>query len=168
VGKQVQVPATAAGPEFKRADGGGPDAVDVGDDEEGLVERERSYTTVSVCCAALAALSVHAQAHAQAGAAKEVTGPYVGAAFGSRELDDSNSSNDDQLGRSAKIYGGYQLTENFGVQVGYVRLNELNRNCGSGATLVTQTATGRRPPAVASHLPAWSSSQAMLLIRSLG
>lgn len=103
-------------------------------------------TTVSVCCAALAALSVHAQAHAQAPAAKEVTGPYIGAAlgaaFGNREIDDSNSSNDEHLGRSAKIYGGYQLTETFGVQAGYVRLHEINQNSGSGATLVTQTATG--------------------------
>ena len=106
----------------------------------------KHYTTVSVCCAALAALSVHAQAHAQAPAAKEVTGPYIGAAlgaaFGNREIDDSNSSNDEHLGRSAKIYGGYQLTENFGVQAGYVRLHEINQNSGSGATLVTQTATG--------------------------
>ena len=90
----------------------------------------KHHTTVSVCCAALAALSVHAQAHAQASTAKEVTGPYIGAAlgaaFGSREIDDSNSSNDEHLGRSAKIYGGYQLTENFGLQVGYVRLHELN------------------------------------------
>jgi len=106
----------------------------------------KNYTTVSVCCAALAALSVHAQAHAQAPAAKEVAGPYIGAAlgaaFGNREIDDSNSSNDEHLGRSAKIYGGYQLTENFGVQAGYVRLHELNQNSGSGATLVKQTVTG--------------------------
>lgn len=106
----------------------------------------KHYTAVSACCAALAALSVHAQAHAQGSAAKEVTGPYIGAAlgvaFGNREIDDSNGSNDEQVGRGAKIYGGYQLTENFGVQVGYVRLHALNQNSGSGATLVTQTATG--------------------------
>jgi hypothetical protein len=68
-------------------------------------------TPVAVCCAALAALSVHAQAHAQASTAKEMTGPYIGAAlgaaFGNREIDDSNSSNDEHFGRSAKIYGGY-------------------------------------------------------------
>ena len=106
----------------------------------------KHYTTVSVCCAALAALSVHAQAHAQSSTAKQVTGPYIGAAFGAafgnREIDDSNSSNDEHLGRSTKIYGGYQLTENFGVQAGYVRMREINQNSGSGATLVTQTATG--------------------------
>ncbi len=35
-------------------------------------------TTVSVCCAALAALSVHAQAHAQAPSTKAVTGSVKG------------------------------------------------------------------------------------------
>ena len=39
--EQVQASATAAGGEFEGTDGGGPDAVEVGDDEERLVERER-------------------------------------------------------------------------------------------------------------------------------
>jgi OmpA-OmpF porin, OOP family len=110
----------------------------------------KHFSTVSICWVALAALSVHAQVHAQAPAqtstTKAVTGPYVGAAFGAafgnREIDDANSSNDEHLGRSAKIYGGYQLTEHFGVQAGYVRLRDINQNSGAGATLVTQTATG--------------------------
>jgi opacity protein-like surface antigen len=106
----------------------------------------KHFTTVSICCVAFAALSVHARVHAQPSAANEVTGPYIGvgygAAFGDREIDDSDSSNDEHLGRAAKIYGGYQWTENFGVQAGYVRLHELNQNTGSGATLVEQTATG--------------------------
>jgi OmpA-OmpF porin, OOP family len=111
----------------------------------------KHYATVSVCCVALAALSVHAQADAQvpaqASTAKAVTGPCIGAAFGAafgnREIDDANSRNDEHIGRSAKLYGGYQLTENFGAQAGYVQLREINQNSGSGATLVTQTATGR-------------------------
>ena len=107
----------------------------------------KAFTTVSVCCAALAALTVHAQVQAQPSTAKEVTGPYIGAAFGAafgnREIDDSNSSNDERMGRSAKVYGGYQLTENFGVQAGYVRMSDLNQNTGSGATLTKQTVTGR-------------------------
>jgi OmpA-OmpF porin, OOP family len=105
------------------------------------------YITTTTLCAALAALSVHAEVQAQASAAKDVTGPYVGAAFGAafgnREIDDSNSRNDEGIGRSAKIFGGYQLTENFGVQAGYVRLRDLNQNTGTGTTLVHQTATGR-------------------------
>jgi OmpA-OmpF porin, OOP family len=104
------------------------------------------FTTSTTLCVTLAALSVQTQVHAEGSVAKEVTGPYIGvsfgAAFGNREIDDSNSSNDEHIGRSAKIYGGYQLTENFGVQAGYVRMNKLNQNTGSGATLVEQTATG--------------------------
>lgn len=104
------------------------------------------FSTVSMVCAALAAFSVHAQAQAQTTGTQEVTGPYIGAAFGpafgDREIDDANSRNDEHLGRGAKIYVGYQLTEHFGVQAGYVRLHELNRNTGSGATLIEQTATG--------------------------
>jgi OmpA-OmpF porin, OOP family len=106
----------------------------------------KRFATTAVLCAAFAALSVHGQVHAQARTAKAVTGPYIGAAFGvafgNREIDDSNSSNDEGLGRSAKIFGGYQLTENFGAQVGYARMRDLNQNTGIGATLVNQTATG--------------------------
>ena len=107
----------------------------------------KHFATISVCCAALAALSIHSQVHAQTSAAKEVTGPYIGiafgAAFGNREIDDSNSSNDEGIGRSAKFFGGYQLTENFGVQVGYVRMHDLNQNIGAGSTLVNRTVNGR-------------------------
>lgn len=107
----------------------------------------KRFTTTTVFCAALAALSAHGQVHAQASTAKVVTGPYIGAAFGAtfgnREIDDSNSSNDEGLGRSAKIFGGNQLTENFGVQAGYVRMRDLNQNTGTGARLVNQTVTGQ-------------------------
>ncbi len=107
----------------------------------------KHFTTVSVCCAGLTALSLHAEVHAQASTAKQVIGPYIGAAFGAtfgnREIDDSNSSNDEHIGRAAKLFGGYQLTENFGVQAGYVRMRDLNQNTGTGATLVKQTATGQ-------------------------
>jgi len=54
----------------------------------------------------------------------------------------ANSKNEEHIGRSAKMFGGYQLTENFGVQAGYVRIREINQSSGSGATLVTQTASG--------------------------
>lgn len=106
----------------------------------------KQLCTTTTLCAALAALSVHAQVHAQSSNPKLVTGPYIGAAFGAafgnREIDDSNSRNDEGMGRSTKIYGGYQLSENFGAQAGYVHLRDLNQNTGAGATLVRQTATG--------------------------
>lgn len=107
----------------------------------------KHFTTVAVCCIAFAALSVHAQAHAQEFTAKTVIGLYIGvatgASFGNREIDDSNSSNDEGLGHSGKLFGGYQWIEHFGAQSGYVRLQDLNQNTGSGATLVKQTATGQ-------------------------
>jgi hypothetical protein len=75
-----------------------------------------------------------------------VTGPYVGAAwglaFGNREIDDANSSNSEGLGRTGKVYAGYQLTERLGLQAGYVRVRRLNQNTGSGATMVKQTVAG--------------------------
>jgi OmpA-OmpF porin, OOP family len=101
--------------------------------------------SITVCLAAWAALTLHTPVHAGADT-KQVTGPYIGAAFGpafgNREIDDSQSRNDEGLGRGAKIFGGYQITENFGVQVGYVQLHRLNQNTGTGATLVKQTVTG--------------------------
>jgi opacity protein-like surface antigen len=110
----------------------------------------KRYANLSVLCAALTALSAHADGptdvRAPADAAKAVTGPYVGAAFGAafgnREIDDNNSRNDEGLGHAAKVYAGYQFSENFGLQAGFVRLRALNQNTGSGATLVKQTVTG--------------------------
>ena len=106
----------------------------------------KHFTISTTLCAALAILSVHTHAQAEISVAKEVTGPYIGvsfgAAFGNREIDDANSSNDERLGRGSKIYGGYQLNESFGVQVGYVRMHKLNQNFRSGSTLVEQTVTG--------------------------
>jgi OmpA-OmpF porin, OOP family len=105
--------------------------------------------TLSVCCAALAALCVQGQVHAQASAqasAKAVTGPYLGtafgAAFGNREIDDANSRNDERIGHSARLFGGYQLNEHFGVQAGCVRLHGLNQNTGTGPTLLERTVNG--------------------------
>lgn len=107
----------------------------------------KNFPSNSICFAALAVLSAHAPVHAQVDTVKPVTGPYVGAAFGpafgNREIDDSNSRNDEDIGRGAKIYVGYQLNQNFGVQAGYVRFRELNQNTGAGATRVDQSASGR-------------------------
>jgi len=103
------------------------------------------FTTVSLCCAALTALSLHDAAHAQA-APKDATGPYIGAAVGppvgNRAGDDRNRRNDEPRGQAPKFFGGYQLSEHFGVQAGVVRLHRLNQNTGAGATLVEQTASG--------------------------
>lgn len=105
------------------------------------------HSAGAVCCAALAALSVHTQVNAQTTTERDVTGPYIGvaygAAFGNREIDDSNHNNDERTGHSMKFYGGYQLTEHFGIQAGYAGMRRLNQDTGSGTTLVTQSASGR-------------------------
>jgi OmpA-OmpF porin, OOP family len=104
------------------------------------------YSAGAVYCAALAALSVHTQVNAQTTAERDVTGPYIGvaygAAFGNREIDDSNHKSDERIGRGMKLYGGYQLTKHFGIQAGYASMRRLNQDIGSGTTLVTQSASG--------------------------
>jgi hypothetical protein len=130
----------------------------------------KHFTTRSICCAALVALSAHAPAQAQASAAKDVTGPYLGAAFGAaygnREIDDSNSRNDEGLGSGAKLYAGYQLNENFGVQAGYVSLRDLNQNTGAGATLVKRTVSGHS--AYVAGTARWPLGESFALTGKLG
>lgn len=91
-------------------------------------------------------MPVHTQVNAQTHAERDVTGPYIdvayGAAFGNREIDDSNHESDERIGRGMKLYGGYQLTEHFGIQAGYASMRRLNQNTGAGTTLATQTASG--------------------------
>jgi hypothetical protein len=121
-------------------------------------------------CAAFAAACLPIQAHAEEVALKDVRGPYLGfafgAAFGNRETADSNSSNDEGLGRSAKFFGGYQLSENFGLQVGYARIRDLNQNTGKGATLLVQTARGRS--AFAAGTARWPLGDSFALTGKLG
>lgn len=92
------------------------------------------------------ALSFAATANAQAAATRDKTGPYLaagyGAAFGNREIDDSNHTSDERTGRGLKLFGGVQVTEHFGIQAGYVRMRGLNQDTGAGASLVTRSANG--------------------------
>jgi OmpA-OmpF porin, OOP family len=110
------------------------------------VRAVRAVRGLCAASAALAALALHAPVHAQTHTTPGVTGPYIGAAFGAafgnREIDDASSSNDEGLGRSAKVYGGYQITPHWGVQAGHVRLRRLNQNTGAGAALVSRSVTG--------------------------
>jgi OmpA-OmpF porin, OOP family len=101
-----------------------------------------------VFCSAFAAVSfASAEVSAQTQSAHDISGPYVGiafgAAFGNRETDNSGYDEDERSGSGTKIFAGYQFTEHFGVQAGYVHINRLNQNTGAGATLVKQTVTGQ-------------------------
>jgi OmpA-OmpF porin, OOP family len=86
-------------------------------------------------------------AGAHAADADDITGPYVGAgfggsAFGTQGLSSPKISSDER-GRALKIYGGYQLNDNFGVQGGYVRLGKLEDRFSVGGTSVAQSVSGR-------------------------
>jgi OmpA-OmpF porin, OOP family len=78
----------------------------------------------------------------------EATGPFYvgvgvgGSAFGTRDVGATKGTVDEQS-RAFKIYGGYQLTDHFGVQAGYTRLGSLNDNFTTGGVSVKQTVSGR-------------------------
>jgi OmpA-OmpF porin, OOP family len=107
----------------------------------------KRLSTFAFCSTVAAASFASAEVYAQTKSAHDITGPYVGiafgAAFGNRETDNSDYDDDERSGSGTKIFAGYQITEHFGVQAGYVHMNRLNQNTGTGATLVKQTVTGQ-------------------------
>ena len=100
------------------------------------------------------------------------TGLYVGGAIGRSSYSLSSSKNApvpvpwggkkaDKSGTSYKLYGGYRLTEHFGVEAGYARLGSVSQwsSAYGGSRLQTGTgqvfyaaATGRMPLGDASAL----------------
>jgi OmpA-OmpF porin, OOP family len=84
----------------------------------------------------------------QAAPADETPGPFYvgmgvgGSAFGTRDVVATKGPVDEQS-RVFKIYGGYQLTDYFGVQAGYTRLGSLNDTFTSNGVSVKQTVSGR-------------------------
>jgi OmpA-OmpF porin, OOP family len=97
--------------------------------------------------AAFAALMSIA-ASSQAAPADVTPGPFYvgvgvgGSAFGTRDVVATKGPVDEQS-RAFKIYGGYQLTDYFGVQFGYTRLGSLNDSFTSNGVSVKQTVSGR-------------------------
>jgi OmpA-OmpF porin, OOP family len=100
--------------------------------------------------AALAALMVitTVTTSAQAAPPDEAAGPFYigvgvgGSAFGTRDVVATKGPVDEQS-RVFKIYGGYQLTDYFGVQAGYTRLGSLNDSFTSNGVTVKQSVAGR-------------------------
>jgi OmpA-OmpF porin, OOP family len=85
-------------------------------------------------------------------------GPYVGGGLGVSNFSTSGSSlvktKRDERDTAAKLYGGYQLNENLGVELGYSRLGKLNDTFTVAGQPVVQNlrgesiyaaATGRLP-----------------------
>jgi OmpA-OmpF porin, OOP family len=97
--------------------------------------------------AALAALMAITTS-AQAAPPDEAAGPFYigvgvgGSAFGTRDVVATKGPVDEQS-RVFKIYGGYQLTDYFGVQAGYTRLGSLNDSFTSNGVTVKQSVSGR-------------------------
>ena len=77
----------------------------------------------------------------------DISGPYVGAAFGRSSFSTQGGGapklGSDDHDRALKIYGGYQLNDFFGVQGGYVRLGKLEDRFGVGGASVAQSVSGR-------------------------
>lgn len=60
--------------------------------------------------------------------------------YGALSLGASRLQDSDAHGNVFKLYGGYQITENFGAEVGFVRLGDISRKYGVGSDSFTQTA----------------------------
>jgi OmpA-OmpF porin, OOP family len=63
---------------------------------------------------------------------------YGGIGLGASRLDKS-----DDNGSVFKLYGGYQITENFGVEAGYMRFGDVTRTYSIGGDSLTQTGKAR-------------------------
>ena len=99
----------------------------------------------TACLLAFAVTSVFSIAHAAK--SDDATGLYVGGGLGGSAFSAGATSSPkistDETGRALKVYGGYQLHENFGVEAGYVRLGRLEDKFNVGGTTVKQSVTGR-------------------------
>ena len=83
-------------------------------------------TRTLVCAAALVAVAAQAQSTSQ------TTGPYVGGSIGSTKYrgSDIGGLGTDKTNTGGKIYGGYGLTPNFGVELGYADLGKFSSPAG--------------------------------------
>jgi OmpA-OmpF porin, OOP family len=87
----------------------------------------------------VAALAVIATPAISQAADHEVANKFYGAlSLGASRLDNSSDH-----GSVFKLYGGYQITENFGAEVGYLRTGDLTRKYSIGSESFTQSAKTR-------------------------
>jgi OOP family OmpA-OmpF porin len=107
----------------------------------------------SLACTTLAVLLLGTTAiGAHAAPPNADTGLYVGGAIGrsSYSLSSSNrvpvpwgGEKSSKAGTAYKLYGGYRLTENFGVEAGYARLGRVSQWSSGGAYSRLQSGTGQ-------------------------
>jgi len=67
-----------------------------------------------------------------------INGFYTGMSLGASRFDNS-----DDNGSVFKLYGGYQITENFGAEVGFLRTGDIKRNSMIAGQTVEQVAKSR-------------------------
>jgi OOP family OmpA-OmpF porin len=97
-------------------------------------------TALTVCLATVTAA-------AGAAPASEFVGPYVGISLGTSQVGTTGvlaqKLSSDEHSSAGKVYAGYQLTESFGIEAGYVRLGKLQDRFRVGGADVSQTANAR-------------------------
>jgi OmpA-OmpF porin, OOP family len=100
-----------------------------------------NITPIACAIVVLCSASVNAAERAT------IEGPYVGGSLGRTSFSAKEiglpKTGSDEIAMSGKAYGGYQLTDRFGVEAGYVRLGSLSETVSVGNTPVEQTAKGR-------------------------
>ncbi len=110
--------------------------------------RFKTRLQTAAALTALMVLATTTTSSAQAATTDEAAGPFYvgvgvgGSAFGTRDVVATKGPADEQS-RAFKIYGGYQITDHFGVQAGYTRLGSLNDTFTSSGVGVKQTVSGR-------------------------
>jgi OmpA-OmpF porin, OOP family len=74
-----------------------------------------------------AALAAATCAHADD--MREVVGPYAGMALGASSFSADGAANvdDDDQGSTFRVYGGYQITDLLGVELGYARIGDITQ-----------------------------------------
>ena len=84
---------------------------------------------------------------AQAAGPAHDTGPYAGVAGGRSNFSLPSTTpaaiSKDESGALFKVYGGYRLTDNFGLEEGYARLGSFHQSVSLAGVPVRQNGSGR-------------------------
>jgi OOP family OmpA-OmpF porin len=108
---------------------------------EGIaMNRTLTTTVLTVCLTTVTAAALAAPA-------SEIVGPYMGISLGASQVGTTGvlapKLSRDERDSAGKVYAGYQLTDNFGVEAGYLRLGKLQDRFRVGGAEVAQTANAR-------------------------
>ena len=73
----------------------------------------------------------------------DVVGPYAGIALGASSFSADGAANvdDDDLGSTFRVYGGYQITDLLGVEAGYARIGDVSQTFGNATSTLKARST---------------------------